>query len=98
MLKEEARDPHKVQVAVKYAKKTAMVFKSEERRRVYAKHASLCKDEIVFKMQVLGKPQCQKLAKLSTEKLAEAIMGYLKAPISKIKIYLNHLALLVSFY
>ena len=59
MLKEEARDPHKVQVAVKYAKKTAMVFKSEERRRVYAKHASLCKDEIVFKMQVLGKPQCQ---------------------------------------
>ena len=31
-------------------------------------------------MQVLGKPQCQKIAKLSTPLLTEAIMKYLKAP------------------
>ena len=33
-MKDDFRDPHKLQVAMKYVKKTAVDFKSEERRRV----------------------------------------------------------------
>ena len=46
-------------------------------------------------MQVLGKPQCQKIAKLSTPLLTEAIMKYLKAPQSKRKQYEEHIAIMV---
>ena len=33
-MKDDFRDPHKLQVAMKYVKKTAVDVKSEERRRV----------------------------------------------------------------
>lgn len=47
--------------------------------------------------RILGKPQCQKLAKLPTPELTEQIMKYLKAPMSKKKKYEDHVAIMRKY-
>ena len=46
--------------------------------------------------QVYGIPPCTKQALWPTQRLAESIMAYMRAPDQKLPIYVKHLAVLVS--
>ena len=104
VLQNAVQQKYKADAAIKFAKHTASVFRTKERRKVYKKTslhcawATLCAHcwyVLHVPVQVLGIPPCHKLAHLTTTALAGLIMNYMKAPESKKTTYARNLSLLL---
>ena len=95
-LKDHMKNAYKSKVAIAYVKKSISTFRTEERRRVDMHNIYSILYVIQIYLQVLGLPPYDKIARLSSDAMADAMIRYFKASSSSKQCYLKNLTFLIS--